>query len=196
MLRIASVLLCALAAVSAYGAGGSHSGRLRLTSVRTWTRFGPSDARLSARHNFSALRMAPSTSLAIPEIRPASPIEQMHNCFVDLGLRTMEPAGEAILDAICGNATAKRKELDDDYQRIANVARIQGQNVNPAILPGRAKQYQQIVAGVLSELQGQLSTDARLQLQEFLKSLPLHEYVPKAPNSFLIETPAAVRIHP
>jgi len=76
------------------------------------------------------------------------------------------------------------------------VARVQGQNVNPAILPGRAKQYQQIVAGVLSELQGQLSTDARLQLQEFLKSLPLHEYVPKAPNSFLIETPAAVRIHP
>jgi hypothetical protein len=103
------------------------------------------------------------------------------------GLRGMDPTDEATLDAICRKAAAKRKELDDDYQRLANAARVQGKEVDPSVLPVRARQYQQIVADAFSESQSQLSTDGWSKLERFLKSLPLHEYVPKAPSPFFVE---------
>lgn len=125
-----------------------------------------------------------------------SPATQLHNRFGGVGLRTMDPADEAALDAICRKAAAKRKELDDDYQRIANEARVQGKDVDPSVLPGRGRQYQQILVNALSESQSQLSADAWLQIQRFLKSLPLHEYIPKVSNPFFVETRSGAPVHP
>ena len=73
--------------------------------------------------------------------------EQTHDRVVSIGLRTMEPAAEAILDSICTKANVKRKDLDQDYLRVFNEARVQRKEVDPAAIQERGTEYQQSTAG-------------------------------------------------